>query len=272
MELIGLDVGFSADRASSGVARLSAAGELRLDHTTSEWADRRRVLGNAPVDVAAIDAPFTTAAPDEPRNCERIFSFGSFQKRCKPGASHVAGTGQQLRAAGNETAEQLRELALEQDLKQPFPRVGASNVVEAFPNAFLGVCLDTATYDEKPDVGRGDKFDWLYDCWVREGLFAKVISSLGISEASALEEACLSNQHHDERGALVCLLTAASVWSGRYTAVGDPAGGYFFMPPWSDWAGWARRALNRERKRLNGLRVWIDGTAHRNGEKLPEVG
>ena len=78
MELIGLDVGFAAKRPSSGVARFGADGHLRLAHTTSTWESRGDVTGTEPADVAAIDAPYTTARPTETRNCERAFTLGRF--------------------------------------------------------------------------------------------------------------------------------------------------------------------------------------------------
>jgi predicted nuclease with RNAse H fold len=57
MVIIGLDVGFSATRRSSGVARLASDGGLRLSHTTSRWENRREVTGMESAGVAAIDAP-----------------------------------------------------------------------------------------------------------------------------------------------------------------------------------------------------------------------
>ena len=45
-----------------------------------------------------------------------------------------------------------------------FPRVwGAHNLVEAFPNAFMGVLLPSDCFDRLPKLGRGKKFEWLYD-------------------------------------------------------------------------------------------------------------
>lgn len=258
MELIGIDVGFSTDRPSSGVARLDSGGRLRLAHTTSRWEDLVQITGSHPVDVAAIDAPLTTAAKSEPRACERLFSFGAFQRRCKPGHSNVPGTGQQLRAAGSATARQLLQIAPHRLLKTNFPRVNRSNVVEAFPNAFLGVCIEACDYEGMPGLRRGGKFDWLYGQWVAKGRFRTLLKQLGL-RLSELQGECERNTQHDERAALVCLLTAAAVSSGKYTAVGDAHGGYFFLPPLRSWADWARREIDRQRPRLSTLQVWIDG-------------
>jgi hypothetical protein len=46
---------------------------------------------------------------------------------------------------------------------------------------------------------------------------------------------------------------------GRYVAVGEPKGGYLFMPPWSEWADWAKREIIRQRELRPALEVWVDG-------------
>ncbi len=128
VEAIGLDVGFSKTRPSSGVARLGPEGRVRVGHAMQSWESRSAIAGTRPVAVAAIDAPYTRADLSERRGCERIFALGAFQKRCKPAFSHVRGTGQQLRQAGWETAQQLKPLAPKSPLPADFPRVDAANI------------------------------------------------------------------------------------------------------------------------------------------------
>ena len=236
--IIGIDVGFSTKRATSGVARLGPDGALRLGHTTSHWHARRQIAGTERADIAAIDAPYTTAGAGEVRSCERAFTRGAFQRRCKPGLSHVPGTGRQLRAAGWASAQQLEAIAPEKTLAAEFPRIGVCNVVEAFPNAYLGVCLPGAVYADMTRLGRGQKFDWLYESWVERSMFGPVIEEIGLRQLDVVGNECAINRHHDQRAALVCLLTAAGVLVGRYSAVGDSAG--------------------VKRETLPGLEVWID--------------
>lgn len=270
MNLVGLDVGFSATRCSTGVARLDGVGGLRVGLANASWESRRGLVGGAPIDVAAIDAPFTTAGAREPRPCERLLTLGRFGRRCRPGLSHVPGTGSRLRAAGWETARQLRDLAPRKELSLSFPRVGDCNAVEAFPNAFLGVCVPDEAYERSPRLRRGRKFDWLYDRWVATGRFRRLVFELGLERRHGLAKACEENRQHDERAALVCLLTAAGVLLGRYTAVGEAAGGYLFLAPWRRWEPWAREELDRQRARVPGLEVWIDGRPRLAGDALPE--
>jgi predicted nuclease with RNAse H fold len=261
MRLIGLDVGFSRSRPTSGIAYLGDEG-LTVCHATANWADRQRALGTIrDVDVTAIDAPLVPEGHTRHREVERALSRGCFQRRCKPGASHVRGTGLELRRAGRDTAEQLASLTSERPLVRDFPRVwGKRNLVEAFPNAFLGVCIDDLAYRMMPKLRRGRKFDWLYDEWCRSGLFREVASFLGLDDG-VLAQACKLNSHHEQRAALICLLTAASVARGKFVAVGEPDGGYIFLPPFAFWAGWAREEVERQRELIRGLQVWADGSS-----------
>lgn len=86
-----------------------------------------------------------------------------------------------------------------------------------------------------------------------------------------ITDACQANRHHEERAALVCLLTAASVASGKYVAAGENLGGYIFLPPLIFWSGWARKELQRQRQRFPAVNVWIDGVSFTVMDALPNV-
>ena len=259
MILVGLDVGFSATRASSGVARL-AFGELFVGCATASLESRKKFFGSDEVDVAAIDAPILPGESYDQRVCERLFTLGCFQRRCKPGLSHVSGTGRAFRQAGYEGARQLSEITSGRELLLKFPRIWqARNLVEAFPNAFMGVLLPAGCFDPIPKMRRGQKFDWLYDQCCNQHIFDSLIAIIGTATLGTVIQYIKSTQHHDQRGALICLLTAAAVAAGRYTAVGDPEGGYFFLPPWHAWAPWARQEIDTQRRRMDSVEIWIDG-------------
>ena len=269
LELIGLDVGFSLRRSSSGVAHLRG-NELSVGRANATFESRLALMHRAPnAAVSAIDAPVLRERNDDSRPCERVFTFGEFQRRCKPGLSHVRGTGQQLRQAGYESACQLRTLTSDVPLHTPFPRVLAPlNLIEAFPNAFLGVMLPNECFQAMPRLRRGSKFDWLYGRCCELKIFENLIAGVN-RQLEALLSVIRTNWNHDERAALVCLLTAAAVFEGRYTAVGDQSGGYFFLPPWQCWAPWARDELNLQRTRLESIEVWVDGKRFSLHEALP---
>lgn len=270
MQLIGLDVGFSSAKPTSGVATLTGA-TCDVGRATATAEDRRRLLKHISMAaVVAIDAPVLPTCDSRIRPCEQLFARGRFQRRCKPGFSHVRGTGLELRKAGTESAAQLEDLTSANPMATPIPLVlGPRNIVEAFPNAFLGVCVSEKQYVAIPKLRRGQKFDWLYGEWCRTGGFASLVRELAPLVPQAVALRCEGNTHHEERAALVCLLTAAAVAAGRYTAVGESTGGYFFLPPWALWADWAQTELNRQRRADPSIAVWIAGVAFPSGTTLP---
>jgi predicted RNase H-like nuclease len=268
--LVGLDVGFSARRHSSGIARIAGDG-LSVGCATSSLESRKKFLGEDVICVAAIDAPILPGEDYDPRPCERLFTLGCFQRRCKPGLSHVPGTGRAFRAAGYETARQISAMISCRKLSANFPRVwGSLNLVEAFPNAFMGVLLSDRCFDGMPKMRRGKKFEWLYDQCREQKFFEALIDKIANEKLSSILHHIKSNKNHDQKAALICLLTAASVSSGRYTAVGDSKGGYFFLPHWNVWAPWARRELEIQRPRTQSVEVWIDGKCFAALAPLPQ--
>jgi len=268
MELIGLDIGFSAKKRSTGVARLSG-GILTLGRSTRDWESRRAILGAAPAAVAAMDGPLLPGWDNRRRKCESMLARGLFSRRCKPGFSHIPRMGLPFREAGRQTAEHLASLVCGQDLNRPFPHAWpAKNMVEAFPNAFLGVLISETRFAARSKLSRRKKFDWLYETCRDEGCFQTVANHVGRKKLPGLLEAMATNRDHEERAALVCLLTAATVAAGKYTAVGDPHGGYIFLPSMRLWAPWARLELVRQYERLEGAEVWIDGKCCRTSGRL----
>jgi hypothetical protein len=182
----------------------------------------------------------------------------------------VAGTGLRFRAAGKETARQLTKLTSGNDMVSPFPRVWSTrNLVEAFPNAFLGVMIPDDRFNSMPKLRRGKKFDWLYEQCRDTQAFRRVSHAMGLENVRDVFVAIEATRDHEKRAALVCLLTAAAVAVGRYTAVGNDRAGYFFLPPWDSWAMWARQELDRLRGCLASVDVWIDGVCFNVSDKLP---
>lgn len=269
MELIGLDIGFSATRPTTGVARLSGS-TLICRRATSAWESRAKVLGDHVAQVTAIDGPLLRRLDSPKRACESIFSRGAFSHRCKPAFSHVHGTGLRFRSAGRETAARLAKLTSGHDLAATFPRVRPdSNLVEAFPNAFLGVMLSDDAFRAMPALRRGKKFDWLYDQCRDILAFRRLLDVIGHENLPHVRDTMEANSDHEERAALVCILTAAGVASGRYVAVGNEQGGYFFLPSWECWEQWARQEIDAQRERVRSVDIWIDGKRFGPTDSLP---
>jgi predicted RNase H-like nuclease len=241
MHLIGLDIGFSSTQRTNAMAELQN-GELRV--VKLSVSERDAALQRLrDVDVIAIDAPIVPShcSAETPRLVEQLFSRGVFQKRCKPGASHVRGTGHLLREHGVRAAAAVAQ-ASHWETDPPFPTVfPRCGVAEAFPNAFLGVALPDEIYDARPKLPRGAKFDWLYNHWIERDLFSQAVMRCGLP--LELTTTLHTERDHEKRAALVCLLTAAFAATGRAVAIGDAHTGYFFLPAVELWASWSREAL-----------------------------
>lgn len=246
MHLVGVDIGFSNRRRTNGIAVLSDGKLIRAERlSVSERDAALRELRD--VDLVAIDAPLLPlgTADTLPRYCERVFSLGLFQKRCKPGMSHIPGTGQRLREHGRQAAEQLLVARSFGNSLHPMPRVWAdAPIVEAFPNAFLGVAVPEDDFVAATKIKRGGKFDWLYDRWIDRGLFRQVVTAAQLPEEIAIR--CEAEPDHDVRAALVCLLTAAFAANGTSVVVGQELDGYFFLPPAHLWAQWATQSIRTD--------------------------
>jgi predicted nuclease with RNAse H fold len=238
--LLGIDVGYSLARPTTGVA-WSDKGKFGVAKTHTDWERRQQhIPAVSKFTVIAIDGPLVPIGSPESldRLCERLFIRGAFQSRCKPGLSHH-GFGRDLRRAAAETTAQVLYLAgpninIEKAIR------GGTSIVEAFPNAFLGVLLPEARYAST--AGKRKKFDWLYDHAVDAGVFDEVMTTLDWNNAHLLQ-AIMVERDHKKLAAYVCLLTAACAASSKSEVVGDEHGGWFWLPPVELWAGWARDAL-----------------------------
>lgn len=107
MKLMGIDVGFSITRATTGIACLDG-DRLYLRRATTAWENRKIGIphGFRP-SVMALDGPLLPQGADMlVRHCESVFVRAPFHNRCKPGLSHW-GRGLELRRASAEACVQF---------------------------------------------------------------------------------------------------------------------------------------------------------------------
>jgi hypothetical protein len=241
--LLGVDVGFSKSKETTGLA-WCINSTIETVVTGSSWEERNRSLPrDIQFAIAALDAPIVPADNYSAfRGCEHAFYGGAFSRRCRPGLSHH-GRGLELRDAGREAAQHFA--AVLEPVALPFgPLVlQGKPIIEAFPNTFMGVPLPGEIFAGWSKALRKAKSDWLYEQVVEAGLFIKLLSRLDLTSPTILEK-FEKAQHHDERAALICLLTAMLAWSRDATIVGDADGGWFWLPPMALWAPWASAALD----------------------------
>lgn len=247
MNLLGIDAGWSKTRASTGLAWW-VDGRLSARTSNDRWPQD---LPAVAWDLVVLDAPVLPSLPPEQvREWEKALSLGLFQKRCKPGFTHVPGTGQKFRCVGAEFVRKIRPL-MEPRTRGPSraPRpIEGLWVLETFPNAFLGVCLPDSAFQRRP-LRRRKKFDWLFEQACDEKVLSSLLAEAGLPQNSVAETE--GEGKHDKRAALVCLVAAALVAKERFTAVGEDQGGYVFLPPEGHFQPWAREAAKRAAERTS---------------------
>ncbi len=248
-KLMGVDIGFSKTRDTTGIACLDG-DRLHLSRAGTSCESRRaRVPGGFEPDVIAVDGPLLPQDVDEyvRRRCELSFICDPFRNRCKPGLSDF-GTGLKLRRATAEACAQFRQVLADPSASTPVTRetfgTSIDPFVEAFPNAFLAVLLPDEVFVSSPKLRRGKRFDWLYDRAVeRECVTATLSQAVHLPDEVWRQLSC--QMDHELRAALICLLTAAFAAQGIAERVGDAEGGWFWLPPFCLWQDWAKDGLDR---------------------------
>ena len=210
------------------------------------------LVASGPFHCIAVDGPLVPQAtsPSLCRQVEQALASGGFARRCKAAFSHVPGTGRLLREHAGLAADRL-VAAAPHPTRVPTIR-SAPGIIEAFPNAYLGVCLPDSVYAAQPPLRRGRKFDWLYDRWLdpdHVGLFERLGVPMPVSATMRI------TRDHDERAALICLMTAHGAVVDRFATLGEPTGGWITLPPLDCWANWAQDALAAAMHRLPSLQL-----------------
>ena len=253
MNLLGVDVGFSKERKTTGLA-WRIGGAFGVGRTGTSWEIRKRQVPHVPYSVAAFDAPIIPQHEGCPyRECERLFYGGPFWNRCRPGLSHREKRGLPLRQAGADAASQFVALVSGSPIATEIAVRAGTGIIEAFPNAFLGVLIPDESYKNSDRREGEHKSDWMYRKVAEQGTLKKLLSKLdwtGHDTVKVFAEQAGPHGNHEIRAALVCLMTAGFAASSAAVTVGTPAHGWFWLPPWKFWEHWAQKALESQLQRL----------------------
>jgi len=254
--VLGIDVGWSAVRRSSGVCRLDWDGARigwRLDRFRATEEDRAEAIGAAadrPLRAAAIDGPLARGFGPigRYRACERMLTRRLGRMIGKPGPSNTPG-GRLLNEQANACARTLRSLGAVAAAVFP-ERIDGQAIAEAFPSSFLGMMIA----GEAPTVARRTRSDIFFVHLAASGMLHRLLAHLLPGRTLAGDPAAITD--HDERAAFACALTALCLAAGRYTAVGDDGDGWIILPPRSlvNREIWAALALNELDDPIGALR------------------
>jgi hypothetical protein len=95
----------------------------------------------------------------------------------------------------------------------------------------------------RTQVKRGRRFDWLYERMVTSGRLESVLSK-SLELPQEVWRRLSSETDHELRAALICLQAAALAAQRNAAIIGEPSGGWFWLPPWSLWQQWATQGFN----------------------------
>lgn len=245
--VLGIDVGWSVERRSSAVCRLSWDEhwvDWKIERFRATQSEREsaicRVAGECELLAVAVDGPLRRGFDviGRYRSAERLLSRGELWRRIgKPGQSSSP-NGRKLNEQANAFAELVKRCCHVSAATHE-TCIDEHAIVEAFPTTFLGVmieCPDGKMTRRK----RSDRyFEHLADC----GRLDSFVSRLLGGRTWARAPAAITN--HDDRAGIVCAITALSVAAGEFTAVGDEQDGWISLPPQWAFADWAWTALCR---------------------------
>jgi hypothetical protein len=230
--VIGIDVGWSHARRSSAICRLDwsdsvVVWEIARFRALEPEREREiaRVAAGRRIAVAAFDGPIRRGFDiiGRYRTAERMLTRRLRPLIGKPGQSS-APVGKLLNHHANECVRYVVTHCEVQDAQHCVP-IDQSAIVEAFPSSFLGMMIENP---EQITARRGDRSDTFFQHLASKGILQALIEHCLPGRSLALDPSSIVN--HDDRAAFVCALTALSVATADFVAVGDDDG-WIVLPP-----------------------------------------
>jgi len=259
--VLGVDIGYSQTRRSSGVAVLNWTKdkvELHANNVKAlEVPDAVRafVPADREITCAALDGPIRGALDtiEVYRPAEKILTRALHRLIGKPGQTNVP-VGQKLNAAANRIGKWLRdEVKMAKARHQA--RIHELALVEAFPTHFLGVLF---AEEQIPIAVRRNRSDLYYlnlahSTSESASPLADLLARLLPDRVHMVDLEAIRN--HDQCAAVICALTALCVAAGQYLAVGQIKTGVIILPPLESAAGlgtrrWAWNLIQEKAQRI----------------------
>lgn len=230
--VVGIDVGCSPARRSSGICRLdwsasTISWEIARFRAVEPERERTiaQVAGGRQISAAAFDGPIRRGFDiiGRYRTAERMLTRRLRPLIGKPGQSS-APVGKLLNEHANACARHLVASCAVEDAQHAVP-IDQKALVEAFPSSFLGMMIDDPI---RLAARRGDRSDTFFQHLASNGGFDALLERLLPGRTLTRDPMTVTN--HDDRAALVCALTALCVAADQFVAVGD-GDGWIILPP-----------------------------------------
>ncbi len=255
---LGIDVGYHQNNPTTGLCLLTLdQGVLQWEcrNTYTDDAARRHdleelIAQGTRISAVGIDGPLAhnLVPVGDYRAAESLLSLGAFQRRCKPGPTNSP-TGQHLNThairLANIVLDLLNGAHLNIDAGTHPHHIHNLRIVEAFPNAFLGVLLRAGDFVNLP---RGKKFDCFWETAAARLVLEYLVQHL--APRTVFYNPIGGIKDHEHRAAFICALTAMCITRNQYVAVGNHANGQIILPPCRIWPigsgcqiSWAEAAL-----------------------------
>ncbi len=264
--VLGIDVGYSQDRTSTGICLLSWTEKqiswcLRLTGSTSvsREADLRDVISKGKhILGVGIDGPLVRilVIASGYRCAVALFSKGKFQRR---GSAAPTTSDSLLHRHATDLAKLVKTIAEDgywtvSAASHPDP-IDSYRIIEAHPVGFLNTLVEDDAFPER--VGRGKASDLFFAYAAARGTLSRILGDLLPARRCLLNPFRVTN--HDERAALICALTALCVAADQYVMAGDPTDGSIFVSPKKYWG------------RDGAGRIWGEVELRENAKSITEA-
>jgi hypothetical protein len=195
--VLGIDVGYSVNRKSSAVCKLSwRDGALewsikRFRHIECEWREAvNRAASPGPLLSVALDGPLRSGLDQIGcyRQAEAMLTRGLGRKIGKPGQSSSP-VGRKLNAAANVYAQCVLDSATIAPARHA-QAIHDRSIAEAFPSSFLGVMLPSPNV---VDAVRGNRSDRFYVHFASSGCLQSLIEHFLPAHRTELAWECVAD-------------------------------------------------------------------------------